>query len=75
MNAWKSAQRALAALAERVRIPDDKKRFFAGHKYSDRAYSVNPNGSYHRDNPQRPWRGKSERRQAIRARRESKADL
>lgn len=36
-------------------------------------YEVQPAGNYLRISPQRPWRGKSERRQVIRQRRANRA--
>ena len=37
-------------------------------------YEVGPSGAMVRIHPQRPWRGKSERRQVIRQRREARKE-
>jgi hypothetical protein len=51
------------------KVKDKKVRFPDG-----RVYSVGTSGAITRLYPQRPWRGKSERRRVIAARRQLKAE-
>jgi hypothetical protein len=52
-----------------------KRQFQAGELIKDsrgQVYSVESGGNLVRVSPQRPWRGKSERRRVLRARREAR---